>query len=506
MKWISSRFVGDSLYKCGDYADAAEVYTMTLSYENAILDEAIGDVRASVLASRAACYLMLAQNSRESAGAHRFYHNALKDCEASMKIMANAKAAVRQGAARLALGDIAGARFDCAIALSLLPGNDMRMHDVARVSSACDELEAALAQLRWACAPQKSLAKPQQFFRVALRIEAAALAAAQLKSVCRHLELGCLAEAALYFHSGDVACASTRLDAALGGSLSATPPGGAPPHRSALYALRARCALRAASNENEPSQRFLSAARDDVSRAATAIGGASVTFLTSLKDRLQGCAAEDSAYLVRLRARCDLLSARVAATKHRRPHRKLCVEIAAAIATLEARGSSTDCATLFDIDGCEADEIAIEVKRADDLVRTFVINSSNDRSSGSVSPIRPPPSVFQVYDDAYRRFESETLASAADASISLSELPLPPDDTASGAVSSDPPDKVKALVRTALLRWHPDKAATFAHKFLPKDRDLLIKLSASITRRIILEKRNLLRHSVPTLRHPSRNT
>lgn len=439
---------GDALYKSKKYEEARKAYTAALRETSS----------PSLLLSRAACDLMLAHTARTDDEARQAYERAQSDCEACE----GARALLRLGACKLGLGDPQAARQHCLAAMT------DHERDASRVLAACDAVEEAMKELR---------VLTKQFL-----IDTTSLApvAKKARTLSRLLPLGQVAEASIAFERRQFETAIALLDEAIagkgvsvGGGGHGAPPGGAPPHRSALYALRARALLCAAAVA-PPNllSKLAHAARDDVSRAAAAVG-ASTDF--GAVQRL--CNVDDAAFLVRLKARCDLLSARVALARRLHDRNKLLVNVATAIATLEAGGSAKRQPKVP-----EFAEIDVEIHLLDGLTKL----------TEDPDVVLQPSSTFAAYDEAYVRFEAR-LADAADASVPLADLPLPPDDArVSGATPGMPPEDLKLAIRLALLRWHPDKAQANASKFVPADRDALIATAAAITRRIILERRELL--------------
>jgi len=268
-----------------------------------------------------------------------------------------------------------------------------------------------------------------------------------------------------------------------GGGGYGAPPGkhNKTPNNASLYLFRARCHLilaRVSSKRREQAAE----ARDDISRAATLLGIPDVLFASRID--MEICASidkDDAAYLVRLRARCDLL-----AWSKTRPRENQCITLVSAAATLEA-GGSADNDFKPTIDSLEAAEIEFDLAQKIDLDQNPKQATYNDHS-------------WLEYDSTYQRFETIVLPKAKDATLSLSILPLPPTQPALVSMtildsSSSSYDERKRKIRLALLRWHPDKATSFAHKFVPQDRDLLVSTSAEITRRILIEKKQLLLQS-----------
>lgn len=331
-------------------------------------------------------------------------------------------------------------------------------------------------ELRVACAPYKPADGGKGRVRVNLRTEEIAAAVDKLVNE----ETGSFARAAWHFHRGEYEDAIKLMVDANGGGGGV--PGSAPPHRAAVYALRARCHLRRAK---------LSEARNDLSRAATAAGLESTSFAASAAHvgRHSKCVDEDAAYLVRLRARCDLLSVRVSKGLS---FSSAEATLTTATATLETGGSTSGEASR--LGHAEKLEVEEEIRLAEAKVEEKRKNGGQSLKSTRPPPLqrKDPPSSFTEYDARYRKFEN-SLSQKADGSVNLSQLPLPPKECSiCGASVDDPPEVIKSAIRVALLRWHPDKAASLAHYFVATDREALIDLSASLTRTLIVEKRSLL--------------
>ena len=505
---LAASKLGDERYYSGNFSGAIAAYGDALKY----LGEKDDAKRASLLANRAACELMTAHKSEDAEEAMPSYRRAVDDCDASLRaVPKNSKALLRRAAAHLALGLVPECRDDLGAC------SESKKDDVDRVQRACENFDAAMTTLRAACMPTSpSSGKPLRAF---LDVAAIAGAAKRANAVARHVQLGGLALSAIkYTKGGDPR--TVLGDAIKGKGLGigfGAPPGAAPPHRAALYAFRARCALKLAGqalDSKKQAKGFVEDALDDVARAATAIGVGDTLLSAEVPS---GVSIEDAAYLVRLRARCDLLQAVVLA---RAGVLSLVVSVARATATLEAGGSP---ARVVDVDDLEHAEIHADIARADDIENYpqddgddeseatpprqpsstkkqqqhpfFFDTDDDERPSQSSDPsgsLKRATAMWADYDRAYTTFEKDILPQSPDATLSFPALPLPPDlGSVSGIHPAMTSEDQKKAVRSALLRWHPDKATAFATKFKPDDRDAVIAAAAAVTRRVILEKRAL---------------
>ena len=545
---------GDELYRCGDFKAAAKAYgeAVAASLAEEVDDRRAKKKRASLLANRAACELMRGHAvMTDSSLALEAYGRALKDCDESLRFDAqNAKALLRRAAAYLAMGDVERCRRDC---LGVRE-NSGRAEDVDRVERAKEALEAAISELRSTCSPTQN--DSSLLLRALLRVYDIGLAAKKAKVVAKHAPLGQLAEAALLYSFGgggggarDIEAARVLLSEAIrgrgigkGGGGYGAPPGGVPPERAALYAFRARCSLKLAgialdAFKKMKSRKLVEEAREDVHRSASAVGVSEKLFASDAEILAEKVAVEDAYYLVRLRARCDLLQA-VVFSREAPIQDSLLVSVARATATLEAAGCGLNCPAP-DIDASEQAEIDADISRADALGKEnhfttreedsssfndeepdFFFSSRSSRgadqktsssSSSSSSkkkeeadddetpraswhsltnevPYSLSKNTWATYDKAYADFEKRQLPSALEGSLAFSALPLPPEFGSVAAPAANADERKKAL-RAALLRWHPDKASSFATKFNPQDRHKVIATAAAITRRIILEKK-----------------
>lgn len=91
-----------------------------------------------------------------------------------------------------------------------------------------------------------------------------------------------------------------------------------------------------------------------------------------------------------------------------------------------------------------------------------------------------------AYEEAWSKFESR--AKAGD-SVTYFDIPWPLNlPSVSGASPSDATGERKKKLRSALLRWHPDKWAPLMDRVREADRALVTQQVKEVTRRIIGEK------------------
>ena len=104
---------------------------------------------------------------------------------------------------------------------------------------------------------------------------------------------------------------------------------------------------------------------------------------------------------------------------------------------------------------------------------------------------------FADFSAAWSSFEKKLQlgASSGEASgslghLSVSDIPWPDGlSSVSGTSSSDTPAEAKKKLRTALLRWHPDKWAPILEHVAPADRAEVISRVKLVTQRLLEEKK-----------------
>lgn len=101
-------------------------------------------------------------------------------------------------------------------------------------------------------------------------------------------------------------------------------------------------------------------------------------------------------------------------------------------------------------------------------------------------------SAFEKKLHLYRGDAAATAASGSRGSghLSVSDIPWPDGLlSVSGTSSSDTPAEAKKKLRTALLRWHPDKWAPILEHVAPADRAEVISRVKLVTQRLLEEKK-----------------
>lgn len=103
---------------------------------------------------------------------------------------------------------------------------------------------------------------------------------------------------------------------------------------------------------------------------------------------------------------------------------------------------------------------------------------------------RPVPTRFGSFGDfsqAWKDFEARL---AKMKSVRLQDIPWPDGlPSVSGITSSDSPSDAKKKLRTALLRWHPDKWGTILDHVAESDKVDVIARVKLVTQRILDEKK-----------------
>lgn len=136
---------------------------------------------------------------------------------------------------------------------------------------------------------------------------------------------------------------------------------------------------------------------------------------------------------------------------------------------------------------------------------------ANGPKEATKPPSRDPPNLpkhlptksapkyhsFADFSAAWSAFEKKLQLSgdsaasgSRDGHLSVSDIPWPDGlSSVSGTSSSDTPAEAKKKLRTALLRWHPDKWAPILEHVAPADRAEVISRVKLVTQRLLEEKK-----------------
>ena len=525
---------GDEWFREEKLEDAKVAYGAALEHLSRVGTLSAGDVedeakrtlRGVLLANRAACDCQAARAAAaagQTAAARAAYERVVRDCGEAVACSPRpyARAHLRRSSARLALGDCAGAADDAAAAARAASceepedsaasrrdsktRRDAEARDAAAAHDDCGALKSLLVGLRLACRP---LGDGSSSPLVDVAAVAAAARAVAAKAPCA--ALGGLADACAALERGAAEAALEALDDALsgrgagaGGGGSGAPPGGAPPNRAALFALKCRAGLSLAADDGAKlgargRHRAVIAAKTDLALGRNALGPRP--------------AAGDAAALDRLAKRAALLAAALDAKAT--PARL--AELADALEGLRRAQGRDEAAGLpsWARDASAVREEATEVDlalRERDALAARLARGAAERPppppphQPGPPPMPPPPNFEAAMPPpppkarpapaprdpaaAFARFEKK-LEAAAEGALRLGDLPLPRrSGSVSGASRADPVDDRKRAVRAALLRWHPDKFDL--SKFHPDDRDAVSDAVAEVTRRIVKEKKFL---------------
>merc|ERR1712232_798260 len=95
--------------------------------------------------------------------------------------------------------------------------------------------------------------------------------------------------------------------------------------------------------------------------------------------------------------------------------------------------------------------------------------------------------TFAAYEEAWSCFETQ--AAGGSQVLGCADIPWPLDlPTVSGAADHDSGPERKRKLRTALLRWHPDKWAPLLGRIRDVDKAEVTERVKEVTRRILAEK------------------
>jgi len=103
------------------------------------------------------------------------------------------------------------------------------------------------------------------------------------------------------------------------------------------------------------------------------------------------------------------------------------------------------------------------------------------------APQAPRFANFGAYQEAWKSFETSAMASSQ--SLRYADVPWPSESFAvSGIDASDGASERKKKLRSALLRWHPDKWGPLLERVVEADKPRVMEQVKEITRRILTEK------------------
>eukprot|EP00929_Paragymnodinium_shiwhaense_P090181 TRINITY_DN50369_c0_g1_i1.p1 TRINITY_DN50369_c0_g1~~TRINITY_DN50369_c0_g1_i1.p1 ORF type:complete len:514 (+),score=130.54 TRINITY_DN50369_c0_g1_i1:215-1756(+) len=106
--------------------------------------------------------------------------------------------------------------------------------------------------------------------------------------------------------------------------------------------------------------------------------------------------------------------------------------------------------------------------------------------SKPAGPEAPKFANQAAYEQAWTRFEA---AAKGQQSLGFVDIPFPLSlPSISGAQANDSSADVKKKMRTALLRWHPDKWAPILTRVKDADKERVTEMVKEVTRRILAEK------------------
>ena len=501
---------GDGQFRANNVVAARESYTRALDRLGAIDDAADAvrrSFRAALLSNRAACDMALARQ-HGAAKARVCYSRAQRDCTAAVEAAPTpyARAVLRRGQAKLAVGNTAGAIEDAfgveqAVAEVAATDGQVSERGQAEIKEARELVERArLFEVR-----RRALAAAARPKGGAGRsiIDVAAVSSARkaLVDAVPSAAAGPLADACAALAAGDGLAATPKLDECFGMNARGAPPGGGAPPRAALLVLKARASLIQAADAKQPRRvrnRALMAAATHLGLARTAAPGQA-----------------DAAAFIRLTRRHALLE--VILTDGVSPARL--AALGDALAGL--RCAPKPCTLDEDLRHCaeEATDRAAGAAARDDVAKRLARGESETpppppprrysqpqrpRPAAEHRPPpppaagRPPPppraapsrrpaQSAAAHERAFAAFERR-LAAAAEGSLHMADVPLPPPGAVCAARTAS---ARKKAVRAALLRWHPDKFNL--SKFSSEDRGAVAEAVADVCQLVYKEKKKLAR-------------
>ena len=500
---------GDGQFRANNVVAARESYTRALDRLGAIDDAADAirrSFRAALLSNRAACDMALARQ-HGAARARVCYSRAQRDCTAACEAAPApyARAVLRRGQAKLAVGNAAGAFEDAfgveqAVAEVAATDGQVSERGQAEIQEARELVERArLFEVR-----RRALAAAARPKGGAGRsiIDVAAVSSARkaLVDAVPSAAAGPLADACAALAAGDGLAATPKLDECFGTNARGAPPGGGAPSRAALLVLKARASLIQAADAKQTRRvrnRALMAAATHLGLARTAAPGQA-----------------DAAAFIRLTRRRALLE--VILTDGVSPARL--AALGDALAGL--RCAPKPCTLDEDLRHCaeEATDRAAGAAARDDVAKRLARGESDapppppprrysqpqrprpaaeHRPPSPPAAGRPPPpraapsrrpaQSAAAHERAFAAFERR-LAAAAEGSLHMADVPLPPPAAVCAARTAS---ARKKAVRAALLRWHPDKFKL--SKFSSEDRGAVAEAVADVCQRVYKEKKKLAR-------------
>lgn len=100
----------------------------------------------------------------------------------------------------------------------------------------------------------------------------------------------------------------------------------------------------------------------------------------------------------------------------------------------------------------------------------------------------PPITRYSDFEAAWARFEQEVAPTRE--RLRFGDIPWPTAlPSISGATAGDTPEERKRKLRTALVRWHPDKWSGLLGRVADSDRPQVMERVKEVTQRILEEKR-----------------